>query len=274
MTAHLLKIIPILLIFCILAPEISYAQMTLIKAGYGTEALNISIEPKNIAESSPNSKGEEQVVQTKDGTEIHIKNNNIFLITFINPLFITYEGIKIGCTKDDIIRKYGRPKIENANTLLYYNSGIGFELSQDKIIKILIFPTPAKTILGDGKIIAGERAGNINLDMMISDIEKIWNKPDYITKFEEPAKRKMYFYTDLHGVILITERNRIKEIAILSPLYTYEGVIRVGVSVNKIKSVMGEGLRKDNLIIYRDQGINFRIKNEIISEITIYSFNN
>ena len=122
---------------------------------------------------------------------------------------------------------------------------------------------------GDGYVIPGERVGNILLDKSVSYIEKEWGKPESITLLTGVRRGKMFFYDQTKGVILITERNRIKGIVVLADSFKTQEELSVGSSADFIEKFYGKGEKTGEQIVYKNKGISFLVKDGKIKEISI-----
>jgi len=137
-----LKKINILIYIFIFVFVISCFSDNTIIPGKGINDLNFNIKYKNI-----------NVIKNKYekmGVYLTFDNDELTSIMIINPNFTTKEGIKVGQTKNNIIKIYGNPIKENnlelskskmnigiIGYLLVYN-GIEFIIDNDIIIGIII----------------------------------------------------------------------------------------------------------------------------------------
>lgn len=138
---------------------------------------------------------------------------------------------------------------------------------------ILLFPiviqANVEPIFGDRYLIPGVRAGNILLENSISHIEKEWGEPESVTLLTGVRRGKMFFYDKTRGVILITERNRIKGIVVLDDSFKTSEGLSVGDCSNLIEEFYGRGEKTGEQIVYKEQGISFFVKQGKIKEISI-----
>jgi len=125
------------------------------------------------------------------------------------------------------------------------------------------------TLLGDKLIVPGVRVGNIYLDKSATYIEKEWGNPEAVTPLTGHIRGKLLFYSSTKGIILITERNRIKAIVVVSPVFETEKGLKVESDSSLIKKNHSNGAAIGEQMIYKNEGISFLVKAGKIKEISI-----
>ncbi len=265
------KILAIWLLFTALFDSNVWAQT--IKPGVGSESINLKsrmeeLKKDYILKDDGTLNG--LYIIADQGVEISFNGNIPKLISFSKETAATTEGVNFRTTKNTVLSVYGTSKCYQAeNNIFYYEKGIGFEFENDKVCKIFVFQAQSGELYGDNIILPGIRAGEIYLNKSLSLVEKKWGDPESVTVLTGVSGGRMNFYDQTRGFIIITERNKIKSLVILTPVMATRDGLCVGLDANLISRHLGKGTKVGEQIIYKKLGISFLVKNGIIKEISL-----
>lgn len=266
------KILPLLLLWAAAAAAVpSYAWGETVFPGQGCAQIRLGDAAETVLSRFPSSAAVQNGAMEIPGAQIrlNLKDGRVDNIVFSGGEYATPGGLRVGATLEEIRRTYSSRYLYVTDfTAACYEEGMGFVLEKGRITALYVFPPKPNGMLGDGLIVPGERAGLIRLGMSVTAVEQVLGKAESVTAMGEPGRGKMHFYNSAHGLIFITERNRINGIIIFSPLYRTQSDIAVGVSEERVTDRFGQKEKTRNHLSY-GSGISFEILEGKVRGITL-----
>ncbi len=132
----------------------------------------------------------------------------------------------------------------------------------------------AKAGAGAGEIVAGKSVGEIRVGMAVGELLKLWGVPERTERDAEGVT--LYDYGTKRGVGVFVDGDRVSQIMVVSPDWTTNNGLKVGVTRPEVLAFYGRpdeefgGQTQDELRFwYRRRGIVFILKDRVVAGITV-----
>jgi hypothetical protein len=208
----------------------------------------------------------------RQGIFFYTDGDRITDIAVESPIW-TMGSIRPGSsTRDDVIRRLGKPQSLHSNEEAYPEQGLMFTYDQqDHIQQIYVMDKEARDALaGDLSVQAGQRIGGISVGMTLDRILLAWGSPSDSAPWSvDPRSMLMYYKTK--GILIIAGADKtVQGVTTESPAFGTPEGLRVGSSRSDVYRVYGPNpQRVGGIEMYKRVGIGFTIDKDKVTEITV-----
>lgn len=199
---------------------------------------------------------------------VMVKNGIVEGVVTYSPHYKTDKGVAVGASIKVLNEKYGNYLKTNTGALIYTDLGLAFNEKDYKISRIMVVPASPDPLLGDKRIIPGDRAGNIRIGMEISQIVSHWGEPT--TKEQLPNSKYSLYKYNHKGVLILVESGIVAGVRILSYLYQTPEGISVNNTRDQVEKTYGKRYTEvQSSIDYKSLGIGFYFHEGKVMEILL-----
>ena len=264
----------LMLLVCVVP---SFAQKSLLLAGKGAGSVELGNDYTRTA-AALGAPSKVEPTQADPNTKLYFHKdvlllvgteNKIIGITITSPAYRTPDGLGVGSSEREVMRKLGQGLVRGTGNRSYANRGIGFSFdAAGKASQVYIFkPEGDRPLLGDRLVMAGKRAGELRLGMKFSAIEQAWGPA--------PSSRNMGGGSQLVGypsnsVRFVVHAGVVDGILIGTGDFITPQGLKVGATAKGVQQVLGQCMhKKKNGLFYPKLGIGFMLESNQVTEIQI-----
>lgn len=197
------------------------------------------------------------------------KEKQVIGLTLSGPGFKTAEKVGVGSSAGEVERAYGAGLRRGEGNLTYPAKGLGFTFDgQGKASHVYVFkPEGDRPLLGDRQIVAGKRAGQLQLGGSAQAVQSAWGAP---SKTQDLGGGRSLLTFDKQGIRLMVSGGAIDAILVTTgDFITVEGV-KIGATQAEVERAYGSGFqRKGPGLFYAQKGIGFLLGKESVIEIQV-----
>lgn len=219
---------------------------------------------------SENSTSARMLYYKKYGLYFFVKKDTVNGISVESPLFATSEGIHVGSSRADVVKKYGAPQSLRREDVVYPEHGIGFTYQGERVSRVFVFDKEARDLVkGDRLIVPGQRVGGMRLGDAATTVTRGWKDPQSRADFPGKSGAQTWAFTD-RGVNLVVFQGRIDAVWLFSAEFRTAKDIHVGSKRDAVIQAYGKPTdRKEGLESYRKSGLIFFYENGVVREIYV-----
>ena len=219
---------------------------------------------------SENSTTAKMLYYKKYGLFFLVKKDTVNGISVASPLFVTSDGLHVGSTRADVLKKYGAPQSLRQEEVVYPEHGIGFTYAGERVIRVYVFDKEARDLVkGDRLIVLGQRVGGMRLGDAATFVTRGWKEPQSRADFPGKSGAQTWAYTD-KGVTLVVFQGRIDGVWLFTPEFRTAKDIHVGSRREAVIQAYGKPTdRKEGLESYRKSGLIVFYENGVVREIYV-----
>jgi len=197
------------------------------------------------------------------------KEKQVIGLTVSGAGYKTAEGVGVGSAAAEVEKRFGPGLRRGEGNLTYPGRGLGFTFDgQGKASHLYVFkPEGDRPLLGDRLIVAGKRAGQLQLGGSAQAVQAAWGAP---SKTQDLGGGRSLWTFEEQGVRLMVSGGAIDAILVTTgDFITNEGV-KVGAKQAEVERAYGSGFqRKGPGLFYAQKGIGFLLGKESVIEIQV-----